>query len=152
MAIGRRSITFETPDGFLSFEIGGRGMRISIKEPRDQLDVDSDISPEDARDLADFIIENESRAIPRAFQPAEWGCQRCAFWSPDRDSLSGGARSFGRCFRRAPQPSETKEEPRGNYPRTRWAAWPLTEDVDWCGEWEWRPEAPAAQPEDGYGE
>lgn len=59
MASTRRSIGFRTGDGDLAFEMSAQGLNVSLCEPRDQLNVDADISQDDAIELAEFILENQ---------------------------------------------------------------------------------------------
>lgn len=59
MASTRRSIGFTTADGSLVFEIGEQGLNVALREPRDHLDVDTDVTHDDAIELAEFILENQ---------------------------------------------------------------------------------------------
>ena len=59
-------------------------------------------------------------------------CENCRFWSAQT-----GRDSFGWCRRRAPVTAAIKVEADGpDSDDDRYAAWPLTYEADWCGEYE----------------
>ena len=63
----------------------------------------------------------------------EASCDNCRFWQ-DIDP-PGSDDPIGECRRHAPQPVTTAE-----WKQEFRAAFPLTPDFDWCGEWQQKPE------------
>lgn len=53
-------------------------------------------------------------------------CETCRFWDTSTESAHAEPDTTATCRRRPPAVDD----------RTGLAMWPMTQDSDWCGEWE----------------